>query len=99
MQSIKLCKGANMQDNTENFKLLRLAIYPRDFIDTKQRDRYRKQVETQRNSLLVRFGDETLFKEIGVMWLAIDSSIYMNIDDKTAFKHSLFKALPIAKNN
>jgi len=99
MQSIKLYKGANMQDNAENFKLLRLAIYPRDFIDTKQRDRYRKQVDTQKNSILVRFGNETLFKEIGVMWLAIDSSIYMSVDDKTNFKHSLFKTLPNDKTS
>ena len=80
--------------NTDNLKLLRLAIYPRDFIDAKQSDRYRKQVNTQKNSILVRFGNETLFKEIGVMWLAIYSSIYMSVDDKTAFKHALFKTLP-----
>jgi hypothetical protein len=83
-----------MQDILVNLKALRLAIYPRDFIDTRQRDRYRKQVDANKNSILVRFGNEILFKEIGVMWLAIDNSIHMQPDDITSFKASLFKALP-----
>jgi hypothetical protein len=85
-----------MHNITSNLKSLRTAIYSADFIDTRQRDRYRKQVEQNKNSILVRFGNAALFKEVGIAWLSFDNSSHMQPSDIVSFKASLFKALPNA---